>query len=354
MRIVQIVASLNFGDAVGNHIVALHRYFQNYCESKIYAISIADSLRSFADQIEQLETDKDDVILYHLATGCSLNRAVLQFQYKKLIVNYHNITPAKYFQIYDPISALRMRQAYSDVRELARYCDAVIGASDYNLDIFRQLGCDKPMVSIPICIPYDDYSRSPKAETIERYGGDGFANLLFVGRVAPNKRHEKIIEDYIHYRTLNKDSRLFLVGSSSGNEIYFQRLQDFVDLNNVQNVVFTGSVSFPEILAYYQLADVFICESDHEGFCVPLAESMCFGLPIIARNTSAIAETLDGHGILLENETPEEVATVIDRVINSPVDKAALRHKYESRLKAFDSEVVGAQFLAFLSSMHSH
>jgi glycosyltransferase involved in cell wall biosynthesis len=76
----------------------------------------------------------------------------------------------------------------------------------------------------------------------------------------------------------------------------------------VDEVVFTGQVDDDELYAYYRLADVFLCLSEHEGFGVPLQEAMLFGLPVIAYDAGAVRETLRGGGLLLQDKTPELVA----------------------------------------------
>ena len=82
----------------------------------------------------------------------------------------------------------------------------------------------------------------------------------------------------------------------------------------VDEVVFTGQVDDDELYAYYRLADVFLCLSEHEGFCVPLQEAMHFGLPVVAYDAGAVRETLRGGGLLLQDKSPELVAELLDRV----------------------------------------
>ena len=64
-------------------------------------------------------------------------------------------------------------------------------------------------------------------------------------------------------------------------------------------MIFSGHIRFSEILAYYKTADLFLCMSEHEGFCVPIVEAMYFGLPIVALRSTAVTDTLGDGGILL-------------------------------------------------------
>lgn len=115
---------------------------------------------------------------------------------------------------------------------------------------------------------------------MEHYKDDGYTNFIFVGRVAPNKKQEDVIRAFYCYKKYcNPKSRLFIVGSYNGMERYYHRLRRYVGALELDNVVFTGHIPFAQILAYYHLADLFLCMSDHEGFCVPLVEAMYFNLP---------------------------------------------------------------------------
>jgi hypothetical protein len=84
---------------------------------------------------------------------------------------------------------------------------------------------------------------------------------------------------------------------------------------NVSDVHFLGHVSNAELTAYYELADVFLCASEHEGFCVPLVESFHMGIPVLAYPATAVPATMDGGGILYEDKDPVRVAALMHQVI---------------------------------------
>ena len=76
-------------------------------------------------------------------------------------------------------------------------------------------------------------------------------------------------------------------------EIYYNYLKSLISDLKLDDVYIPGHIKFKEIIAYYKLATVFLCMSEHEGFCIPLIESMFFNVPIIAYDAAAIPETLD-------------------------------------------------------------
>jgi len=157
--------------------------------------------------------------------------------------------------------------------------------------------------------------KRPASPLVARLFDDGRTNILFVGRIIPNKKIDDLIRSFAFFQKYVKpQSRLLLVGDHRGFERYFDRLQELVRELRVDEVVFTGQVDDDELYAYYRLADVFLCLSEHEGFGVPLQEAMLFGVPVVAYDAGAVRETLRGGGLLLEDKSPELVAELLDRV----------------------------------------
>ena len=116
------------------------------------------------------------------------------------------------------------------------------------------------------------------------------------------------------------------------------------------SVIFTGHIKFDEILAYYRLADVFLCMSEHEGFCVPLVEAMYFDVPIIAYRSTAIPDTLGGCGMLLESKHPKVVAAAIHQIISDNRFCQKLIEGQRQRLVAFAHESIKQRFVELLGS----
>ena len=154
--------------------------------------------------------------------------------------------------------------------------------------------------------------------TAERFD-DGWTNVMFVGRVIPNKKFEDVIRAFHVYRTRhNPRSRLLLVGSYGGFEKYLAMLHALVARLGTPDVHFLGHVSNEELTALYDVADLFLCASEHEGFCVPLIESFYKQVPVLAYAATAVPATMDGGGILYETKDPFEVARIMAAVLDDP------------------------------------
>lgn len=349
MRVVQVLTTISFGDAVGNDTLALKEILiKNGFETDIYAENIDRRLsKGSVKPVDELEVSREDIIIYHLSTGTSLNYWIKRVSCRKIMI-YHNITPPVFLMEYNPSGAELCQQGLEEVRMLKDTFDVVFADSEFNKSDLVEMGYSCPVRVLPILIPFEDYQKRPNQLLMKKYD-DGYINIVFVGRIVPNKKQEDIIHAfYLYQKYYNDKSRLFLVGSYNGMESYYRRLSDYAELLGAENVVFTGHIKFDEILAYYRLADVFVCMSEHEGFCVPLVEAMYFDVPIIAYDFCAIKGTLGGSGLLLSGKSALECAGMIDYVtMNEEVRKEVVR-KQRERLADFSHEVVGKQFLELL------
>jgi glycosyltransferase involved in cell wall biosynthesis len=177
-------------------------------------------------------------------------------------------------------------------------------------------------------------------------------NLLFVGRIAPNKCFEDLILTF-HYlkQTRCPNARLFLVGSSRGMEPYLAFLEALINRLALTDVFFAGHVSAAQWAAYYQVASLYLSLSEHEGFGVPLLESMYFGVPIVAYKATAVPETLGGSGVLVKTKDHAAIAELIAEILGDESLRNQLIAGQKARLQAFLPEVVGQQLQALLGQL---
>lgn len=350
MRVIQVLTTLSFGDAVGNDTMALKGAIENMgFKTAIYAENIDSRLpKHTAEHIEKLKiTDSSDIMIYHKSTGTDLSFKLDKYKCRKIMI-YHNITPPDFFRPYNSSACSLTEYGLEGARYLSDKVDYCLAVSSFNRSNLIDMGYKCPIDIRPILIPFDDYKKAPDEKIVKTYSDDGYVNIVFVGRIAPNKKHENLIRAFYQYKKINPKSRLILVGSYSGMENYYERLVKYTNALGLEDVIFTGHIKFNEILAYYHIADVFLCMSEHEGFCVPLVEAMFFDVPIIAYNTSAIGDTLGGSGILLEDNDPLFTAMMIDKLVNNSSLRESVLEKQRKRLEDFQYEKIRSMFEGYL------
>ena len=352
MKIIQILPTVAFGDAVSNDTIAL----KNLIKSLGYQTGIyAENIDKRLDPQSVLSIDKiphmnsEDIIIYHESTGTKLSYAIPKFNCRKIMI-YHNITPPKYFHGYNSDSVKLTSfglEGASFLRDKIDYC---LADSEFNKQCLVEMGYKCKIDVLPILIPFDDYSTPPDEDIINKYN-DGKPNILFVGRIAPNKKQEDIIKSFYYYKKyINSEARLFFVGSYQGMESYYERLCDYVEALELTDVYFTGHIKFNQILSYYKIADAFVCMSEHEGFCVPLIEAMYFNVPIIAYSSSAIPYTLGGSGILVNDKDPKIVAELINKVVIDKNLKEEIIAGQKKRIEYFCYNRIKDLFIKYLNN----
>lgn len=353
MKVFQLLTTMSYGDAVGNDVLA----FDSALRKKgyitgIYAENIDRRIDSnIVQNVSKMpKLKKEDLVIYHFSTGTDLNKDVMELPCR-VVMRYHNITPSCFFEDYSEDTAKLCKCGREQLIAMSDSIDYCLADSEYNKNDLRSIGFKCKIDVLPILIPFSDYDKKQDDTILRRYGNSEYTNILFTGRIAPNKKQEDVIAAfYMYQRCYNEKSRLFLVGNQKGLEKYYYRLKDYCKKIGVQNVYFTGHISFDEILAYYGIADLFLCQSEHEGFCVPLVEAMKFDVPIVAYDSSAVGETLGDAGVLLKSKDPVETAGVMDYILKHPKIKNKLHENAKRRLSDFEHEKIESRLLTLVEA----
>ena len=182
---------------------------------------------------------------------------------------------------------------------------------------------------------------------------DDRTNILFVGRMIPNKRIDDLIKFFNAYRLrYNRRSRLLLVGAHSGFEEYVGALYSLIQTLKIPNVHLFGHVSNEELTALYDVADLFLSASEHEGFCVPLVEAFHKQVPVMAYSSTAIPSTLDGGGILYDRKDPRHVAAIINTVLSNTSLYDEIMIAQDAALTRLQEKDFGLTLTSFIKQVH--
>jgi len=313
----QVLATLGYGDAIGHEVLGIQRALRSAGFASEIFVETADR------RLEHLTTDyremvgsisPDDVLIHHFSIGSRASRTAYAMPGRMALV-YHNITPPEYFL---GVHKDLVKLCFRGRRELTAYtsrCDLALGDSEYNRAELEALGFRETGV-LPVVPDFSHLDVAPDTMTASAFD-DGWTNVMFVGRVIPNKKHEDVIRAFHVYRTRhNPRSRLLFVGSYSGFEKYFAMLQALIARLGTPDVHFLGHVSNEELTAFYDVADLFLCASEHEGFCVPLVESFYKRVPVLAFAATAVPATMDGGGVLYDTKDPFEVARLMSAILD--------------------------------------
>lgn len=348
-RVHQVLATLGYGDAIGHEVMGIRRALrQAGYDSEIFVETADPRLEDLTVDYREMVgcVADEDVLIHHFSIGSRASRTAYALPGRMVLV-YHNITPPHYFL---GVHKDLVKLCFRGRRELTAYvdrCSLALGDSEYNRAELEALGFPRTGV-LPV-VPDFTHLDGPPQRAFTAEFDDEWTNILFVGRVIPNKKFENVIRAFHAYRARhNARSRLLLAGSYSGFEKYLAMLHALVARLGTPDVHFLGHVSNEELSSLYDVADLFLCASEHEGFCVPLVEAFYKRIPVLAYAATAVPSTMDGGGVLYDTEDPVEVARIMDAVLDDPRVEEAVVASQDAALDRLRARDFGGTLLRFV------
>lgn len=352
MKIHQFLTSYSYGDAIGNEVLEIRDFLRSKGhESEIFALFYHPKYAG--EIINYLEydkySDKDNIIIYHFSIGSPVTKKFLRVSDKKVII-YHNITPHEFFLDYHRVLAKDCYKGRVELKNLVDKVDLALGDSIYNESELIEAGFENTGV-LPLVMNFDKFEKEP-VPVLKELFEDGKKNILFVGRIIPNKKVEDVIKTfYLYQKHFNPNSRLFIVGEYRGFERYYSALLDMSGKLQVKNVHFTGHIPDEELISYFKLSHLYLHMSEHEGFCAPVPESFYLNIPCIAYNAGAVKETMNNGGILLNEKDFISTATLIDRILTEQPLKEKILDSQQQALKKYYKNRTGKILLEFIEKI---
>ena len=345
MRIHQLVPAISAGDAISNHTFEIDARLRAWgYDSAIYADGVEPALRDRVRSVQVLRpflSEPDDLLIYHYGMF-HYSMHLFQSAKCKQVLIYHNITPARFFRGWESAHEQSCALGRIVLRRMTG-CDLAAGVSEFNRQELVAAGFDEEKTAVlPIFLTPGQIDKLPvDTQLQQQIKQPGITNWLTVGRNVPNKAIDDLLRMfYVYQKQVNPNAHLYLVGSR-GLPSYNQALDQLVDaLALNEHVTFTGRVSDSQLKTYYQSADLFVSASYHEGFCVPLLESMYFDLPILARKAAAIPETLGDAGVLFTGSHYGEIAEMAHLMVTDQTLRQQIIQTQRSRLETFSIQKV--------------
>jgi glycosyltransferase involved in cell wall biosynthesis len=353
VRIDQWVPALHRGDAIGDSARLMRDAFRRWGhQADVYALELDHDLQGDGRPWSEWRAGGPaDVVILHYALPSPLTASLRQHRGRRVLL-HHNITPPEFFLGYDPEMVRICAIGREEWKQLRGEVDLALADSEYNRRELEEAGFARTGV-LPIFLDFARY-REPPARALEAMLGDGRTNLLFVGRVTPNKRQEDLVRLAAYWkRFVSPDVRLVLVGKLPRRRPYLDALQALVQEEGFTpwEVVLTGHVSHAELLACYRTASLFVSMSEHEGFGVPLVEAMLMRVPILAYAATAVSFTLGDAGVQFPAKDYPEMAEVGHRVATDAALREAVLAGQDERLHAFAPDSVESRLRAHLQSL---
>lgn len=351
-KIHQLVAGYSKGDAISNEARKIREVFRARGQGGDIFCELARTLPELRKDARDITTAAEiiapeDVVILHLSIGSVVNDLFPALPGIKTI-RYHNVTPAHYFRALNDHIANQLDKGRQQLNALAGAAVLNMADSGYNAEELLDAGYENVHVS-PLLLELKRLTAPPNPEVMEKFS-DGMLNLLFVGRCAPNKRLEDLLHAFYYVQKyVEPRSRLLHVGSFAGTEQYLAMLKAIAKDLGLKNVNFVGSVPEDHLCAYYEVSDVFLCMSEHEGFGIPLLEAMQADIPVLAYASAAVPETMGGAGLVFHEKLFDELAEWIVRAGRDLSLRNAILSSQQQRIRAYESYDTTARLLDLLS-----
>jgi glycosyltransferase involved in cell wall biosynthesis len=347
----QILPNLSYGDAISNHTLSIRDCLRSYgYKSDIFVRYLDEKVAHEAKVFNPKYISSQAGLIYHHSIGSEVTDYVVKHQGPKCLI-YHNITPPAFFQPYRPEFAKILEEGLTDLGKLAQYFPLCVGDSTFNADELLASGFANPGV-LPIAIDCKKWDMPADSELMQKLQ-DGKSNLLFVGRLAPNKRQEDLLESFAHYLMMDQKARLILVGYGDTNDPYYLHVMSTINrLRLTKHVIVAGQSTDAQLLAFYRTAHLFWSMSEHEGFCVPLIESMWFDIPILAFKSSAVPETLGKAGMMFTSkDNLIQVAALAKIIVKDEILRSKIISAQRQRRNDFLPDLVYVKLNKLVSKM---
>lgn len=153
----------------------------------------------------------------------------------------------------------------------------------------------------------------------------GSIRLLSVGAVTPRKGYDVLVAALSGLA--GQDWRLSIVGDLSRDPRCVAALRDAIEESGVAGrITLEGAVDEGSLDAFYGTANVFVSASLHEGYGMAVASAMAHGLPLVATDAGALADTVPrGASLPCRPGDMPGLRAALARMLDDPALRASCR-----------------------------
>ena len=161
--------------------------------------------------------------------------------------------------------------------------------------------------------------------------------ILFVGTIEPRKNLKGLLEAFARLKQKKVfDGNLVVIGMAGWKGEGVTGLIEHLGIKD--NVIFPGFASNDELRVFYNLAEVFVFPSFYEGFGYPILEAFSCGAAVVTSNVSSCPELAADAALTVDPVDPQAIAQAMERILQDPGLKIALKHKALARAQGFDNK----------------
>lgn len=234
----------------------------------------------------------------------------------KIVTTLHDIIPSK---LPNTVSETYLRIYNENIYKILKKSNYIITVSNFSkLDIIKTFNIDKNKIFVTYLSPSKIYRPiDPKLASnfLKKILNINYNYILYIGGFSPRKNIMRLIEAFSKICTHNKKIKLIIVGKKGKS--YDDYINRCIELNLLNNVIFTGFIKTLYLPLLYNCASCFIYPSLYEGFGLPPLESMACGTPTIASNSTSIPEILGTAPLYIDPYNTDDIYEKINLILNN-------------------------------------
>jgi glycosyltransferase involved in cell wall biosynthesis len=354
-RVHQVLVGAAQNDAITAMAMEIQSELTEHFESNILCHHPVDA--SFPEFVQQLTEigagSSNDVLIYHLSFGIPEMTEMLLSRPEKLVIAYHNVTPAEYYSELLPEFAEALAYGKSEASLLKKRVSFSVAMSEFSANELRAIGYTDVSV-IPVGANpqrLDDVGVDVNfMSDLEQHFPNGF--ILFVSQVLPHKRVDHAIEILQLLRTVHRLDIGLVIAGPIRQPAYEFAVQTLRDKLQDSHLLLTNAVTDEQLATLYRACLCYIGTSEHEGLSVPPLEAMANGAPVVVLGAGAVPETVKTGGIVLPVDTGViEFAEVVAEVITNDDLRSRLRRAGVARLNEGFTENSARKLVELISGI---
>jgi D-inositol-3-phosphate glycosyltransferase len=183
-------------------------------------------------------------------------------------------------------------------------------------------GADAARIAvIPCGVDTALFAPGDQAAARRSLGLDGRPRLLYVGRLAPIKGLETLLDGMARLRARGNPGQLCIVGGDAdepldGHEGELRARLSRLDLGDT--VTFVGAQPQERLRAWYVAADATVLPSYYESFGMVALEAMACGSPVVASRVGGLQTTVRDRvtGLLVPDHDAAALADTLEHVLD--------------------------------------
>lgn len=232
----------------------------------------------------------------------------------KTVVTIHDLIFIRYPELYSPVDRIIYNRKF---RYACIKADKIIAVSNQTADdIIRYYHIDPSKIEViyQACNPLfmKSVDEETKLQIRHKYKlPDNY--ILHVGNIEERKNALMLIKA-VHIAKI--DRPLVIIGRKTK---YFKQIQQYIDDQQLKNILFLDTIKNEELPSFYRMADLFIYPSLFEGFGIPIIESLFSGTPVITSRGGCFPEAGGSGTIYIDPHNVEELSDSIKKVLSDSV-----------------------------------